>query len=77
MHEHPQSWRARALCRGLGSLFFPEAHQPLTLIEAKCLCAECPVTQECLDFAFEYEIEDGVWGGLSEEERKILKEAAA
>ena len=45
--------------------------------QAKLLCAQCPVQQECLDFAFEYEIEDGVWGGLSEEERKAMKELAA
>jgi WhiB family redox-sensing transcriptional regulator len=76
MFEHPQKWRQHALCRGLGGTFFPEAGQPLTLIEAKLLCAQCPVTEECLDFALEYEIEHGVWGGMSEEERAVLKEAA-
>jgi WhiB family redox-sensing transcriptional regulator len=41
--------------------------------EAKAVCAGCPVRPDCLAFALDTEQNDGVWGGLSETERRALK----
>jgi WhiB family transcriptional regulator, redox-sensing transcriptional regulator len=71
-------WRQFANCRGTPvDAFFP-AHaagrrasgpDPLTL-QAKKLCARCPVRSACLRFALETNQDDGTWGGLDEGERR-------
>jgi WhiB family redox-sensing transcriptional regulator len=56
------------------AIFFPEGDQSDT--EAKQCCASCPVRARCRDYALAAREEFGVWGGLSEDERKaILNEA--
>lgn len=40
---------------------------------AKRICKECPVIAECLTWALEHDERDGVWGGLSQQERARLK----
>jgi len=40
--------------------------------KAKQLCSQCPVREECLDYALKTHILDGVWGGLDTDERKRL-----
>lgn len=40
---------------------------------AKQLCAECDVKAECLEYAFKNDEKFGIWGGLTERERKRLK----
>lgn len=40
--------------------------------KAKALCNECPVANKCLEFALEEEIEFGIFGGTTPEERKQL-----
>jgi WhiB family redox-sensing transcriptional regulator len=42
---------------------------------AKAVCATCPVQSECLEFAIATNQEYGVWGGTSEEERRVLRRA--
>lgn len=39
---------------------------------AKAICASCPVWEECLDHALRYEEMQGVWGGKTEAERKLM-----
>lgn len=39
---------------------------------AKAICAECPRSERCLEYALKYGIRDGVWGGKSEQERKKM-----
>lgn len=74
-----ERWRLRAACRGLpyaDILFFPEGRGRLVrmnTLEAKVICHTCPVRRECLRFALDYDIEYGVYGGLTEKERKKLK----
>ena len=41
--------------------------------EAKAVCGRCPVVARCLTWALESGQNDGVWGGLSEDERRALK----
>jgi WhiB family redox-sensing transcriptional regulator len=44
------------------------------VIEAKAVCAGCPVRSACLVFALERDLE-GVWGGTTEDERRALRAA--
>jgi WhiB family transcriptional regulator, redox-sensing transcriptional regulator len=43
--------------------------------EAKRICFGCPVIDDCLDYALEHNISDGVWGGLNERERRRVARA--
>lgn len=74
-----ESWQVKAACRGPQSdLFFPPAHFEKKDIrearerEAKEICATCSVRQECLEYAIRIREPHGVWGGLSEADRKQL-----
>lgn len=73
-------WRHDAICRDEDpELFFPigDTGPALTQIEqAKNTCRRCPVTDECLRWALEAGQDDGVWGGMSEIERRELKRRA-
>ena len=75
-----QEWRDRAACRDTTpELFFPigTTGGALDQIEAaKRVCGQCPVTSECLEFALGTNQESGVWGGLTEEERRRLRKGA-
>jgi WhiB family transcriptional regulator, redox-sensing transcriptional regulator len=70
-------WAARGACRGSDpELFFPIAHSgPAVgqIARARAICAQCPVQRECLEFAMESGQDFGVWGGLSEGERRALR----
>jgi WhiB family transcriptional regulator, redox-sensing transcriptional regulator len=65
-------WRELAACRGAElDLFFPgrgESAGP-----ARQICARCPVRQPCLDYAITNRITHGIWGGLTERERRALR----
>lgn len=74
-------WRDHALCRDTDpDLFFPVGTTGQALVQidhAKRVCSECTVTQECLDFALATNQDSGVWGGLSEEERRTIRRQRA
>ncbi|MDR2703709.1 MAG: WhiB family transcriptional regulator [Cellulomonadaceae bacterium] len=74
-------WRHEAACLDSDpELFFPIGNTGPALLqieEAKTVCARCPVTAECLQWALDTGQDSGVWGGLSENERKTLKRRAA
>lgn len=53
-------------------LFFPELDSMWRLQAAKKVCEQCPVIRECLEYALRNRFFDGVWGGLSPNERKML-----
>ncbi|WP_344633620.1 WhiB family transcriptional regulator [Streptomyces glaucosporus] len=68
-------WWERALCAQIGSEpFFPEPGR--TPAEAKRICQSCEGRIECLEYALTHDERYGVWGGLSEEERRSLKRAS-
>lgn len=71
------TWRDEALCRDTDpDLFFPigTTGQALIQIErAKSVCGECPARSDCLDFALETNQDAGIWGGTSEDERRLLR----
>ena len=74
-------WRHDALCRDEDpELFFPIGNTGPALLqieEAKSVCRRCPQTDACLRFALETGQDAGVWGGLSEDERRALKRRTA
>ncbi len=55
--------------------FFPEKGGSTR--EAKRICMQCQVRDECLDYALENDERFGIWGGLSERERRRLKRIAS
>jgi WhiB family redox-sensing transcriptional regulator len=71
------SWRKNALCKDTDpELFFPVGNTGQALLqitEAKRVCEECTVKQECLDFALETNQDCGIWGGTSEDERRQIR----
>lgn len=69
-------WQAGALCAQTDpEEFFPERGGSAR--PAKSVCAQCPVRQECLEYALENDERFGIWGGLSEYERRPLRRDAA
>jgi WhiB family redox-sensing transcriptional regulator len=65
------NWRDEALCATTApDAFFPEGNESAAM--AKAICAQCPVKQQCLDYAVETRENDGVWGGLTPAERRKL-----
>lgn len=74
-------WRDKAACLTVDpELFFPVGNTgpAVDQIEkAKTVCATCTVTEICLQYALETSQDSGVWGGLSEDERRALKRRAA
>jgi WhiB family transcriptional regulator, redox-sensing transcriptional regulator len=70
-------WRDRAGCLGQDpELFFPLGSTGSALDQvnrAKTVCAGCPVRHECLEYALVTNQDAGVWGGLTEDERRTLR----
>jgi WhiB family redox-sensing transcriptional regulator len=70
------SWQERALCAQTDpEAFFPEKGGSTR--EAKRVCLSCEVRGECLDYALAHDERFGIWGGLSERERRRLKRRSA
>ena len=77
-----EEWRAKARCENVGfSLFYPEDEngEPISDYEVKneegnpgYYCIPCPVRRECLMYAINNRIYDGVFGGVNESERKKM-----
>ncbi|MFG3282070.1 WhiB family transcriptional regulator [Streptomyces sp. NPDC048111] len=68
--DQSETWGERAACRMVNpdELFVQGAAQN----RAKALCAGCPVRVECLAHALDHRIEHGIWGGMTERERRAL-----
>lgn len=65
-------WQDQARCRDLDvDAFFPERGESSR--EAKEICAACPVRIECLNYALRNDERHGVWGGMTERERRRLR----
>jgi WhiB family redox-sensing transcriptional regulator len=70
-NDTPQ-WQDRALCAQTDpEAFFPEKGGSTR--EAKRICLGCEVRDECLEYALANDERFGIWGGLSERERRRLK----
>jgi WhiB family redox-sensing transcriptional regulator len=75
LDEGALAWQDRALCAQTDpEAFFPEKGGSTR--EAKRVCTSCEVRAECLEYALENDERFGIWGGLSERERRKLKRRA-
>ena len=73
--DNPLAWQAEAVCAETDpELFFPEKGGSTR--EAKRICAGCDVKTQCLEYALSNDERFGIWGGLSERERRKLKKRA-
>ena len=72
-----EEWRDLGSCRTLDTaLFFPigqTGEAEVKIARAKKVCGACPVRQACLEFAITTNQEYGVWGGCSEDERRVIR----
>jgi WhiB family redox-sensing transcriptional regulator len=72
------SWQLEAKCAGHDpDLFFPvgtttQANQQIQYAKEN-FCSQCLVVMECLDWSIKTNQDSGIWGGKSEEERRILR----
>ncbi len=64
------SWMDAAPCRGLTEVFFPDNATTAEVQEAKRICRTCPYVEPCKEYGLRYGGKDGVWGGLSDRERR-------
>ena len=73
--DEDRGWQSRALCAQTDpESFFPEKGGSTR--EAKKICLNCEVKADCLSYALANDERFGIWGGLSERERRRLKRAA-
>ncbi len=71
-----ESWQQHANCLGVApDLFFPE--RGASTREAKEVCRGCVVREDCLEFALRNGEKFGIWGGLSERERRRIRRQRA
>jgi len=79
--EIVMDWRHRSACLDEDpELFFPIGNTGpaiLQIEEAKAVCRRCEVREQCLSWALESGQDHGVWGGMSEDERRALKRRTA
>lgn len=74
--KDPNRWQTRANCLGVDpDLFFPE--RGASTREAKSVCSGCEVKADCLEYALSNGEKFGIWGGLSERERRRLRRQRA
>jgi WhiB family redox-sensing transcriptional regulator len=73
--ENPLAWQSDSLCAQTDpEAFFPEKGGSTR--DAKKICASCEVRAQCLEYALENDERFGIWGGLSERERRKLRKRA-
>lgn len=82
LNLHPEPWMTDALCAQVGGdEWFPEKGK--SGLEAKRVCngapgrEPCPARADCLIYALDNDIREGIWGGLSQWERGHLRRGAA
>lgn len=73
--DNPLAWQTDALCAQTDpEAFFPEKGGSTR--DAKKICTSCEVRTQCLEYALENDERFGIWGGLSERERRKLRKRA-
>lgn len=73
--ENPLAWQSDSLCAQTDpEAFFPEKGGSTR--DAKKICGSCEVRNQCLEYALENDERFGIWGGLSERERRKLRKRA-
>jgi len=76
LSEEDRSWQSKSNCMGVDpELFFPE--RGASTREAKEVCRGCVVREDCLEFALANGEKFGIWGGMSERERRRIRRQRA
>ena len=77
----PTDWRAQSACLQVNpELFFPVGSTGPAVSQvdqAKLVCQRCEVQRVCLEWALEEKQDHGVWGGMTEDERRSLRRRTA
>ena len=68
-------WREAAACLEVENQvsFFPDKEDVGAIAKVKAVCATCPVASECLTWAIETNQGEGIWGGHTPRERRVLR----
>jgi WhiB family redox-sensing transcriptional regulator len=78
--DNRAEWWSRAACSATDpNLFFPLTGAGIAIRQiarAKAVCARCQIRQACLEYALEAGPIQGVWGGMTERERRVLRQHA-
>jgi len=73
-YDNDLDWQDEALCRGLSvEIFFPREDDEDTQALAKAICDHCPVRVKCAIYALHNPELEGIWGGLTEKDRRKKK----
>ena len=77
LEQAVDDWRCQAACRDTDpDLFFPVGSTGMALEQiesAKVVCQTCVAQDDCLEFALATNQDSGIWGGTSEDERRMLR----
>jgi hypothetical protein len=73
----PTDWLSKAPCKADPEAMFPRSTSLEGIQKAKAFCRRCTAVDRCLQWALETGEEHGVWGGLTEEERRTRRRRAA
>ena len=65
-------WHRHAACKGLDPSIFYPADEDDECLDAKAVCAQCPVLDLCLEHALGEREKEGIWGGRTERERRRI-----
>ena len=72
-----EHWTDRAVCRTekapLELFFPPRGDGPYMAREARTYCRRCPVREQCLEASLRENEQDGLWGGYSPKERRMIR----
>ncbi len=72
-YDEATRWQQYGACRDTDpNLFYPDPDDYQRETAAKSICAQCSVTNACLDFALATGQRDGIWGGTTEKERRRI-----
>ena len=72
----PPNWTKEALCAEVDPvIFFPEAGEKT--VDAKRICRACNVKTQCLEYSITNNERFGIWGGLTEFDRRRLRREAS
>ncbi len=80
LRTDPNAWREQAACQGdMAAAFYPPLRPENRAVkhvreqQAKTVCASCMVREQCLDQALSHGERYGIWGGLTDTERRQLR----
>lgn len=73
-HDSDISWMQEAACQGEPvEHFFPSGDSPALYELGRLVCRDCPVRKDCLEYALRERLDDGLWGGLTVDERRRIR----